>query len=85
MGGFRPRLRNGINSNGDHNMARRCPDCHTIVSDDRLGRCAACGSKLSGEAITRRWEQSMVTYILIALVIVAIVAAAWYFHLLPGQ
>lgn len=66
-------------------MARECPDCHTIVADDRLWRCGACGSILSSEKVVRRWEHSIVTYILIAVAIGLILAAVMYFHMLPGQ
>jgi hypothetical protein len=66
-------------------MARECPDCHTIVADDRLGRCGACGARLSSEMVARSWEQGIVAYILIAVVIGLILAAVMYFHLLPGQ
>jgi hypothetical protein len=66
-------------------MARECPDCHTVIVDDRLARCAACGSQLSGRIVARRWEQSVVTYLLIGIVIAGIVWALLYFHLLPGE
>jgi hypothetical protein len=55
------------------------------VADDRLARCGACGSILSSEKVVCRWEQGIVTYILIAVVIGLILAAVMYFHLLPGQ
>jgi len=35
--------------------------------------------------VVRRWEQGIVTYILIAVVIGLILAAVMYFHWLPGQ
>jgi hypothetical protein len=40
---------------------------------------------LSSEQVVRRWEQGIVTYILIAVVIGLIAAVMFYFHLLPGQ
>jgi hypothetical protein len=59
-------------------MARQCPECHGVITDDRLGRCVSCGCKLPGEKFQRKWEDRMVPYIGIAVLIALIVAATLY-------
>jgi hypothetical protein len=61
-------------------MAKRCSECHTVTIDDRLGRCTACGARLSGEKFQRRWENRIVAYIAIT-VLTALAAAAVVFLL----
>jgi len=60
-------------------MAQRCPECHTVCFDG-LGRCAGCGCQLSGEKFRRRWEDGIIPYAAIAVVIGVIAAIAWYFY-----
>ncbi len=49
-------------------MALMCPECHTL-NDDRLGRCDACGCRLSGEVRPREWRDVIVPTIGIAVLI----------------
>lgn len=58
-------------------MAQVCPECHTVC---RVGidRCAACGSRLAGGELYRRWEQRIFPYVIIALLSGMIAAGLWY-------
>jgi hypothetical protein len=56
--------------------AQRCPECSTVC-DEGLGRCVACGCRLAGGKV-RRWEDAILPYAGIAIVIALIAAAAWY-------
>jgi hypothetical protein len=47
-------------------------------TDNRLDRCGGCGCRLPGEHIQRRWEDGVLPYIIVPVLIALIVTAVWY-------